>query len=275
MDPDHPISLHPSARMGLLSYLTASAMDEDYEQVAARGPATKPGRGVAVGVVTAVFALLVLVAASTTSNQVRAVDSARSDLVSQLQQGRSALAADRRRVEDLRQEVAALREDVLGSTKLSTQIRTQLSTLGVATGTTAVRGPGIVMQVDDAPGATDDRNKVLDMDLQRIVNGLWEAGAEAIAINGQRLGAVSAIRGAGAAITINFRSLNRPYVLSAIGDRAALPGKFAETTSGRAWLDVQRRVKLRFELHTEKMVEVPAVPTRTLRYATPTKGAKK
>ncbi len=275
MRAEDSVRLHPSARMGLLPYLAANAMDEDYEQVAERGPRTKPGRGIGAGVVAAVFGLMVLVALSMTSSQVPAADDARADLVSQLQQGRSGLAAEQRRVEELRNEVAALRDDVLGSTKLSTRTRAQLSALGVAAGTTAVRGPGIVMEIDDATHAADDRSTVLDMDLQRIVNGLWEAGAEAIAINGQRLGAVSAIRGAGAAITVNFRSLNRPYVISVIGDRATLPGRFAETTSGRAWLDVQRRVRLRFKLHTEKMVEVPAVPTRTLRYATPTKGAKK
>jgi uncharacterized protein YlxW (UPF0749 family) len=216
-----------------------------------------------------------VVAASTTSSQLPADDTARADLVAQLKKGRADLADERGQVEALRRDVATLRDDVLGSTKLSGQLRAQLSALGVAAGTTAVRGPGIVMEIDDASGATDDRNKVLDMDLQRIANGLWEAGAEAIAINGQRLGALSAIRGAGAAITVNFRSLNRPYVISVIGDRAALPGRFAESTSGRAWLDVQRRVKLRFQLHTAKMVELPAVPTRTLRYASRTQGEKK
>ena len=36
--------------------------------------------------------------------------------------------------------------------------------------------------------------------------------------NGQRLTALSAVRGAGEAITVNFRSLRRPYVVEAIGD---------------------------------------------------------
>lgn len=273
--PGRSPELHPSALMGLLPYLSANAMDEDYEQVAREGGQDTPGRAVAAGLVAALFAVLVLVAASTTSSEVRADDTAREDLVAQLQQGRASLAADQVRVQSLRKEVATLRNDVLGSTKLSAQTRAQLSTLGVAAGTTAVRGPGLVMEVDDAVGATSDRNTVLDMDLQRIVNGLWEAGAEAISINGQRLGALSAIRGAGAAITVNYKSLSRPYVITAIGDRARMPGRFAETTSGRAWLDVQRRVKLRFELHTEKMVEVPAMPTKTLRHATRIKGAKK
>ena len=44
---------------------------------------------------------------------------------------------------------------------------------------------------------------MLDPDLQKLVNGLWAAGAEAISINGQRLTNLSAIREAGEAITVN------------------------------------------------------------------------
>ena len=43
------------------------------------------------------------------------------------------------------------------------------------------------MVVDDAPGATTDKQQVLDQDLQQLVNGLWLVGAEAISINGHRL----------------------------------------------------------------------------------------
>ena len=49
---------------------------------------------------------------------------------------------------------------------------------------------------------------MLDRDLQVIVNGLWAAGAEAIAVNGQRLTACSAIRSAGEAILVDFRPLS-------------------------------------------------------------------
>ncbi len=42
-----------------------------------------------------------------------------------------------------------------------------------------------------------DTGRVRDRDMQRVVNGLWASGAEAISINGQRLTALSAIRGRG------------------------------------------------------------------------------
>mgnify|MGYP006206322601 CR=1 FL=1 len=53
--------------------------------------------------------------------------------------------------------------------------------------------------------------------LQDIANALWSAGAEAVAINGQRLTATSTIRAAGGAILVGFRPVTGPYEVSAIG----------------------------------------------------------
>ena len=75
----------------------------------------------------------------------------------------------------------------------------QVDQLRLATGEAPVAGPGVVLTVNDAPQAqpTDDSQdrgggtagdgRVLDRDLQTMVNGLWSAGAEAVAVNGRRL----------------------------------------------------------------------------------------
>ena len=47
-----------------------------------------------------------------------------------------------------------------------------------------------------------DLEQVLDSDVQRAVNGLWAAGAEAVSVNGSRLTARSAIRSAAGAILV-------------------------------------------------------------------------
>jgi len=107
---------------------------------------------------------------------------------------------------------------------------------------------------------------VLDSDLQKLVNGLWEAGAEAISINGQRLTNLSTIRLAGGAITVNAHSLRRPYVVSAIGNKDTLPARFAETSSGQAWLDLQREVGLQLKITPVSSLRLPAAEA-TLRYA--------
>ena len=69
------------------------------------------------------------------------------------------------------------------------------------------------MGSDPRDDRASDTGRVLDRDLQVMVNALWAAGAEAIAINGQRLTARSAIRYAGEAILLDFRPLVPPNVM--------------------------------------------------------------
>jgi uncharacterized protein YlxW (UPF0749 family) len=148
-------------------------------------------------------------------------------------------------------------------------MQARLSRLGVLSGSTAVRGPGVKVVVDDAPGGTTANGRVVqDKDLAKLVNGLWQSGAEAIAINGQRLSSVSAIRHAGQAITVNFRSLLRPYVVSAIGNPNQQPARFAETSSGSYWLqDAQNLYGLQFNMTSEESLKLPAATNLTLRHA--------
>ena len=87
-----------------------------------------------------------------------------------------------------------------------------------------------------APTATPDAGRPtrgrgrFSKDLQYVANGLWEAGAEAISINGQRLTSTSSIRFAGDAILVDYRPLARPYVVTALGD----PDGPADRASPRA-----------------------------------------
>ena len=68
-------------------------------------------------------------------------------------------------------------------------------------------------------------------DLRLLVNGLWRAGAEAIAINGRRLSAISAIVNSNISVQVNRSPLTPPYVVSAIGDDT-LAGQLQASTSG-------------------------------------------
>jgi uncharacterized protein YlxW (UPF0749 family) len=138
---------------------------------------------------------------------------------------------------------------------------------GAAAGTVPVTGPGMVVTVDDAPDATSDRQRVYDQDLQKLVNGLWAAGAEAVSVNGQRISSLTAIRLAGQAITVNFRSLRRPYVVSAIGDPDELPARFVDTAGGTWWLNLKQVYGLRFDLSSADSLRLPAVRPPLLRFA--------
>lgn len=261
--------------MGLLPYLTAHALDEDYAVAAARGDrgtGDRPRRrfGLAGTVALAVIALLAVTAAAQTSEDSASQENERRALIEQVQARKDAAEADRRTVARLQAEVDRLEADLLRSTVTSRGVLGELELLALRSGTSAVRGPGVEIVVDDAEDAQSDRNKVLDSDLQKLVNGLWHAGAEAISINGQRLTNLSAIRHAGKAITVNFTSLDRPYRILAIGDQDTLPARFADTSGGQAWFDLQRQVGLRFTLRVQSSLRLPAADVPDLRYATTT-----
>jgi uncharacterized protein YlxW (UPF0749 family) len=119
----------------------------------------------------------------------------------------------------------------------------ELERLQMATAQIAVTGPGLEITVDDAETAvvapagdpravSADAGRVLDRDLQILVNGLWAAGAEAVAINRQRLGPLSAIRSAGQAVLVDYRPLTRPYIVQAVGDASRLQSGLARDQAG-------------------------------------------
>jgi uncharacterized protein YlxW (UPF0749 family) len=266
-----PDRLPPQATMGLLDYLTSHALDEDYayvcERKASRGT-ERPRRriGLVGALVMAVFAVLVITAAAQTSRNSVSDERERRELVTQVSQARTQLTAERAQLARLKAETAALEDRQLSSDTSAQGLLDNIRLLGVRAGTIPVRGPGVRVVADNAPGANSPRNEVLDSDLQKLVNGLWEAGAEAISLNGQRLTTLSTIRLAGGAITVNARSLSRPYVVSAIGNRDTLPARFAETSSGQAWLDLRREVGLRLTITSVSSLRLPGAAV-SLRYA--------
>jgi uncharacterized protein YlxW (UPF0749 family) len=270
-DDSAPQRLPPQATMGLLDYLTTHALDEDYafvsERKAARA-ATEPRRrpGVVGALVMVVFAVLVVTAAVQTARNSGNDERERRELVSQVSDARRQLESERSRLQALQADTAALEASALRNDTSAQALLDSISLLGGKAGTLAVRGPGVRVVADNAPGAASARNEVLDSDLQKLVNGLWEAGAEAIAVNGQRLTNLSTIRLAGGAITVNARSLRRPYVVTAIGNRDTLPARFAETSSGQAWLDLQRQVGLRLTITPVSSLRLPGTEV-SLRYA--------
>ncbi len=257
--------------MGLLDYLTTHALDEDYafvsEHKASREDAPPRRRsGLTLALVMVVFAVLVVTAAAQTSRNSVDDERERSELLNQVSGARQRLLEERTRLGSLRAESAVLGSRLVRTDVSVATLEKEVRLLGVQAGTLAVRGPGVRVVADNAPNADSPRNEVLDSDLQRLVNGFWEAGAEAIAVNGQRLTNLSTIRLAGGAITVNSRSLRRPYVVIAIGNRDTLPARFAETSSGQAWLDLQREVGLRLTITPVSSLRVPGAEV-SLRYA--------
>lgn len=167
-------------------------------------------------------------------------------------------------VADLRSQVArALRR----SRTLSEAQREQAideARLSLAAGTVAVRGRGIRVRLTDSartpqPGDDDGAYRIQDSDIQLVANALFAAGADAVAVNGNRLVATSAIRNAGGTIVVNFRPLAPPYEVTAVGARRSTFRTSAIARRFDRWREV---FGLGFRVREADEVTVPAFSGR-------------
>lgn len=128
---------------------------------------------------------------------------------------------------ELRDQVDALRKDVatasLGPDPTEAANRASaLRSSRLAAGLVAVRGPGMRVELADSALQDSPSGDVNDLvihssDVQAVVNALWGSGAEAMAINGQRLVSTSAVLCVGNTLLLNGTVHSPPYVVSALG----------------------------------------------------------
>lgn len=273
----------PTTYVGLLTHLANNTLDEDYQTVSDRRPTGSPenarpaprrNRHVWIVAVLAVFGLLLGVSALLTEQNRPLLSAERQGLIEQAHQRQARLDAVHAQLAQLQHEVSQLQQSVSVQNATMQNLSAALTQLGMVTGALAVHGPGVVFTLDDAPEAigSNGGGVILDTDLQSLVNGLWSAGAEAISINDHRLTAVTAIRYAGRAITVDYRSLTPPYVVTVIGNPDTLPAEFLQTQGGQLWLGLHANFGIKFQTATSEDVSVPADPHNLLLYAKPAGG---
>jgi uncharacterized protein YlxW (UPF0749 family) len=181
----------------------------------------------------------------------------------------SAVAALERQAGALRGGITDLRNRVLAASGAGAALTRRLDREEVVAGTVPVRGPGLRVQLGDAPtgASSDSGNRVLDRDVQSVVNALWSAGAEGIAINGERLTAQTAIRQAGDAILVNFVPVASPYDVEAVGDPVAMETSFGASPAAARMRTLAQVYGLKFGYRRAAGLALPPAPTVRLRYA--------
>jgi uncharacterized protein YlxW (UPF0749 family) len=203
----------------------------------------------------------------------------RAALEREIERRTAAADARARQIQQLRAEIAAAQQARLtapGDAELAREIQQ----LGLVTGELPVTGPGLEIILQDAraadtqgavvdpraaSGAEDGR--ILDRDLQVVANGLWAAGAEAIAINGRRLTALSAIRSAGAAILVDFRPLVPPYRVQAVGDPQQLQAQFSRELAASYLQSLRDNFGVQVSITSSQRLPLPAAGGFQLRRA--------
>ncbi len=263
-----PAQLPDRVTLPLLALVTREAVDEDYVHAARRRAARgvepsashrTPLRGAAV--TTVLFGLLIAMAAVQTARNADVREASRDTLINRIDEREQEVTALRDRIGSLRRQNADLQST---SSRVRGQLAdatVQLRRLQISTGYVAVHGPGMQVSVADNPDGSSD-GRVRASDLRLLVNGLWRAGAEAIAINGRRLTALSAIVNSSISVVVNRSPLTPPYVVSAIGDDTLRSGLQATTTGVQfqALADQFGFVVDVVDRHNEDELVLPAAP---------------
>ena len=257
----------------LLTLLTRQALEEDYrvvsERRAAGGDAAEPPRTrVAAATAIAVLGLLISVAAVQASRDQEVTDAGRATLIARIEAERAALEDRRDRIADLTRDNQVLTETLTDVTAARQQAVTELRRLELSVGYLPATGEGVRIVVDDNPeGGTVQQ--VTDADLAMLVNGLWEAGAEAIAINDQRLNPLGSIRNVGSAVHVNTVPLSPPYVVRAIGDMDTLQAELLNTSHGAEFFSLADHLGFEYSRQNEEELSLPAARPRRLSHAAP------
>jgi uncharacterized protein YlxW (UPF0749 family) len=278
-----PAGERPRARPAdFLTELFRNPLDPGYAQAARRraargGPApTGLRRGGPLGarmVALVVIGFLLAVAYHSAVTSQPETSRARAGLVADVRARRSSTDDLQKRADKLREQVSRERDAALSDSGESSRLRNLEADTGVA----KVRGDGVVVRLVDASPPVDpvtgkrsttNPGRVLDRDLQDISNELWRLGAEAIAINGERLTATTTIRAAGDAILVDFRPVTAPYEVAAIGP-GGLRDAFDDSVTARRFRGYVDAYRMQFSVKQRAGMTLPAAGEPQLRYAKP------
>lgn len=272
--PEPPVARAPlphHVTTPLLTLITERSLDEDYAHVAAMrtangGSAAKRPRAWSTALVVATFGALVTIVAVQTSRDADVQELSRTALIRQIEAGRADVA-------DLQSRIRSLSDQGLAADSINVDLAAALDELEdrqlrleVRTGYVPVRGKGVRIDVASAPDAAPS-DEIRDDDLALLVDGLFTAGAEAIAINDQRIVALGGIRNTSRAVHINGRPLTPPFVIQAIGDSATLQARLLESSAGREWFGRVEAYRFDYMPQNVDDLRLPAATLRTLRQA--------
>ena len=228
--------------------------------------------------VLALVGFLTLVASNGVKEAKRGGESRRAGLVKLIHTRQGEVDTLGKQLVRLRADVTDARHRLSATSADETR---RLHDAQIWAGTTKMAGPGLEIRLSDSHRVAQDHQKmadtdreslaVHDVDLQLVVNALWAAGGEAVAVNGQRLVATSPIRAAGETITVNFRPLVPPYRIDVIGaDRRGF--EHSEVAQRfRHWVD---QYGLGFSVKAHKKVVVPAYQGTIQRSAAHAEGGR-
>lgn len=179
------------------------------------------------------------------------------------------------RLLELRTQIGEIEGAGPGSAALVRELNDELEQARIAAGLIPLTGTGIVLQLEDSDqavsgDASEDDYLVSAHDLRAVIEELWIAGAEAIAVNGERITPTTSLIDIGTSVLVNAAYLAPPYQVTAIGpddlyDRLASAPGFIDFLRARA-----EAYGIRVSFAEPATVDMPAYAgTVSLRYSRP------
>ncbi len=174
-----------------------------------------------------------------------------------------------RALEEMRRRLTEYERSAVEGKTLNAALRNELESLRAVAGMRAMRGPGVVVTLRDAapqPPAGSTIT-VTYQDLVSVINELWAAGSEAVAVNGQRVMATTGFGQVGGTVVVNLQRLRGPFAVVALGDASTIEG--ALTIPG-GLVEGLRALGLSITITRNAELTVPAYRgTLKLEYAKP------
>ena len=193
---------------------------------------------ITLGLALMVLGFLMVAQARAEPSRVRYTTQERPPLIetaTQLQAQQQQLTAQ---ILDLRSRIGQIESSAAGNDTLLSGLNDRLQQARLDAGLVALEGPGVVIQLEDSsqpipPDAAAGDYMVGASDLRDVINELWLDGAEAIAVNGERITVTSALTDIGSSILLDGAYLQPPYQVVAIGpkdlyDRVTSSANFAD-----------------------------------------------
>ncbi|MGY1811218.1 DUF881 domain-containing protein [Blastococcus sp. SYSU D00820] len=201
-----------------------------------------------------------------------------TELSELIRQRGGVIAGQEEQLAELQAQVEQLTEQAAGQDGAVAAAQEEGDAGTLSAGLVALTGEGVEITLDDAPrrpdgslpsGARPDDVVIHQSDVQAVVNALWAAGADGVAIMGVRLVATSAVRCVGNTLLLEGRTYSPPFVVTAIGDADAFRAQLAVSPQVRVFQQAVQAYGLTFAVDDRDEVALPAYEgTPAMEYAT-------
>jgi uncharacterized protein YlxW (UPF0749 family) len=164
---------------------------------------------------------------------------------------------------ELRARLDEIQRNASSQSGAARELQTQLDALKTSAGLSPEAGDGVVVQLDDtrnvAVSSRDvDKSICHATDLTDIINTAWKGGAQAIAVNDERIVSSSSVYCVGSTIMVNGTLMSPPFNINAIGPQNQLLGAFDDPNQLQ---DIKQRRDVQglgFRVTRASAIHVPA-----------------